>query len=196
MKVNSIFSSFIATDFLKEIDNNKLKEYALALRKNSPGVIKSNFLGWQSDILKTPNDQITVFVDTLLKKGNFLKSHLGFKNNSIVYLNNLWININQKSSFNRPHIHPDCIFSGVYYVSCSEDSGKIVFKHPSIAQQLFIKEETLETFTEFNAATWSILPEAGKLVIFPSWLEHYVEPNVTEEERISIAFNMNVREGP
>jgi uncharacterized protein (TIGR02466 family) len=68
-----------------------------------------------------------------------------------------------------------------------------VFKHPAIAQQYALQEETLSTFTEYNASIWSILPEAGKLIIFPAWLEHYVEPNTSTEERISIAFNINIK---
>ena len=192
MKINTIFSSFLATDFLTTIDNEELKRYAFELKEKDKGVIKSNFLGWQSDILQIPNDQISALVNCILERADKLKLELKFKKESYVFLNNLWININPTSSFNRPHIHPDAIFSGVYYVDCNDDSGKIVFKHPSDAQQFSLREELLEEFTDFNAASWSVLPEVGKLVIFPSWLEHYVEPNVSDKERISIAFNIDI----
>ncbi len=42
----------------------------------------------------------------------------------------------------------------------------------------------------FNA---SVAPEAGKLLMFPSWLEHGVPQNTTDEERISMSFNFEMR---
>jgi uncharacterized protein (TIGR02466 family) len=124
-----------------------------------------------------------------------LKSRLGFKDDVKIYLNNLWININQKSSFNRPHVHPGSTLSGTYYVDCDTNSGNLVFKHPSMGHQYSIKDGAIDEFTEYNAAHWSVSPEIGKLIIFPSWLEHYVEPNVSERERISIAFNIEIEKG-
>lgn len=193
MKIENIFTSFIATDYLTSINNEELKKYAFELQKNNEGVIKSNFLGWQSDILIEPNQQITFLINEVLKRVNFAKHPLGFKQTFDMHLTNLWININPINSFNRPHLHPGAIFSGVYYIDCNIDSGKLVFKHPSIAQQYSLDEEIIESYTEFNAATWSVLPEIGKLIIFPAWLEHYVEPNASDKERVSIAFNVNIK---
>ena len=189
--IQSIFSSVLITDTVTSIDNEELKKYAMMLRDQDTGVIKSNFLGWQSDTLSVPNEQIQLLVDSIIERVSVLKSRLGFKDDVKIYLNNLWININQKSSFNRPHIHMSTL-SGTYYVDCNINSGNLVFKHPSIGHQYSFKDDSIINFTEFNAATWSVLPEVGKLVIFPSWLEHYVEPNTSEQERISIAFNIEI----
>lgn len=195
MMIRSIFSSVLLTDTVTSIDNEELKKYATMLRDSGDGVIKSNFLGWQSDTLSIPNAQIELLVDAVIQRVSALKSRLGFKDDVKIYLNNLWININQKSSFNRPHVHPGSILSGTYYVDCDINSGNIVFKHPSMGHQYSLKEDSIIDFTEFNAATWSVRPEIGKLIIFPSWLEHYVEPNVSDRERISIAFNIEIEKG-
>jgi uncharacterized protein (TIGR02466 family) len=192
MIIDNIFSSFIATEILNNIDNSELKNYAVDLREKEHGVIKSNFLGWQSDILTVPNTQITVLADEILKRINPLVQLFGFKSDCRVGLTNLWININQPCSFNRPHIHPDSVFSGVYYVEYIANSGKLIFKHPSVAQQILVNENIVENFTEFSSGTYAVTPEIGKLIIFPSWLEHYVEPNTSTQERISIAFNIGV----
>jgi uncharacterized protein (TIGR02466 family) len=193
MNIENIFTSFIATDFLTSINNDELKEYAFALQATDKGVIKSNFLGWQSDIVTTPNQQLTKLATSILERVEAAKKPFGFREDTTLYLSNLWININPTNGFNRPHLHPGSIFSGVYYVDCTPDSGKLVFKHPSIGQLYSLEENMLADFTHFNAGTWSVLPEVGKLVIFPAWLEHYVEPNTSTEERISIAFNINIR---
>ena len=177
---------------MSTIDNLELKRYAKDLKTQENGVIKSNFLGWQSDTLTVPSSQIDLLVKEILTRAEDLKSTIGFKKEYNFYLTNLWININQTSSFNRPHIHSDSILSGVYYVECNVDSGSIVFLHPSIAQKILINESTLDNFTKFSASTNFVTPEAGKLVLFPSWLEHYVEPNLSVNERISVAFNISI----
>lgn len=193
MNINNIFSSFLAVDSLSMIDNSELKRYSNELRMKEIGVIKSNYGGWQSDILTVPNSQISLLVEEILKRAEILKSLLGIKEEYTLFLTNLWININQKSNFNRPHIHPDSILSGVYYVDCVPDSGQIVFLHPSIAQKILIDENAIGSFTEFSSASNTVDAENGKLVIFPSWIEHYVEPNLSDQERISIAFNINIK---
>jgi uncharacterized protein (TIGR02466 family) len=192
MEFVNIFSSFFAMEILHNIDNIELKQYALELRKNSPGVVKSNYGGWQSDIFQVPNTQVSILTDTIVQRAASIKNKLGFKEDYHFYLNNIWININQRSSFNKPHIHTECVLSGVYYVDCDATHGNIVFRHPSIIQQCVIEEDSVSKFTEFNAAEWSVFPEIGKLLIFPSWLEHYVEPNSSDHERISIAFNISI----
>ena len=193
MDINNIFSSFLAVDTLSTIDNLELKRYAKDLKTQENGVTKSNFLGWQSDTLTVPNAQIDLLVKEILARAEDLKSIIGFKKEYNFYLSNLWINISQTSAFNRPHIHSDSILSGVYYVDCNANSGSIVFLHPSVAQKILIDESILDCFTKFSASTNFITPETAKLVLFPSWLEHYVEPNLSIAERISIAFNISIR---
>ena len=43
----------------------------------------------------------------------------------------------------------------------------------------------------FNAA---VAPESGKLLMFPSWLEHGVGQNMDDMERISMSFNFEMRQ--
>ena len=42
----------------------------------------------------------------------------------------MWSIINVPGSFNRSHIHPDCLWSGVYYVQAPEGAGQIEFTEP------------------------------------------------------------------
>jgi uncharacterized protein (TIGR02466 family) len=44
-------------------------------------------------------------------------------------------------------------------------------------------------FTAYTADAVAHGAEAGLLLIFPSWLPHGVEPNMSDEDRISISFN-------
>ena len=40
----------------------------------------------------------------------------------------------------------------------------------------------------------TIAPEAGQMLVFPSWVRHYVTPYHGRGERISIAFNVRMEE--
>ena len=38
----------------------------------------------------------------------------------------------------------------------------------------------------------SVDPVDNQLIIFPAWIQHMVEPNMSEEDRVSIAFNIEI----
>jgi uncharacterized protein (TIGR02466 family) len=192
MSITYIFKSFMTTEMLSSINNSELIKYAHSLKSESTGVVKSNVNGWQSDILTKPNLEIKKLVDIVNLQLHDLRGEYGIKDDFNFQINNLWININTKLSFNRPHIHPESAVSGVYYVSVPKNSGNIVFNHPSRTQQYHIRDEAVKVSNDINSSTWHVTPDAGLLIAFPSWLEHYVEPNNNEDERISIAFNAHI----
>ena len=47
--------------------------------------------------------------------------------------------------------------------------------------------------TGSNAGCISVVPKEGKIILFPSFLDHLVEPNLTHEPRISISFNIGFK---
>jgi uncharacterized protein (TIGR02466 family) len=192
MNINPIFSSFLAIDQLPTIDNTCLIDYTNDLKKNSSGVIKSNVNGWQSDTLTIPNVEISKLVDIVLDRARTVSAWLNVKKDAQLFMTNLWINSNPIAGFNRPHIHPDTLIAGVYYVSYPQQSGSIIFKHPAINFQYHVGQSILEKTNEFTSANWIVNPTPGMLLLFPGWLEHYVEPNTSTEDRISIAFNLSV----
>jgi uncharacterized protein (TIGR02466 family) len=192
MSITYIFKSFITTEILPSIDNGELIKYAYSLKSESDGVVKSNVNGWQSDMLTKSNVEITKLVDIINSQLYALKDEFGVRDNFNFRINNLWLNINSKLSFNRPHVHPESTVSGVYYVEVPKNSGNIVFNHPSKTQQYHILTDAVKVSNDINSSTWHITPDAGLLLLFPSWMEHYVEPNGSEDNRISIAFNAHI----
>jgi uncharacterized protein (TIGR02466 family) len=99
-----------------------------------------------------------------------------------------WININPRHAFNAPHAHAGYGWSGCYYVqqpTVQEGrSGEIEFLDPRSGVDGWPMTNGELTMTKFR-----IRPDAGSLLIFPSYLRHWVYPNEQDEERISIAFN-------
>jgi len=103
----------------------------------------------------------------------------------------MWFNVNPKSGFNIPHVHGG-IVSGVYYVASKENSGNIVFKNPASNIVYHCEADFVNSYNEVNSSSWCFSPKPGLLLLFPSWLEHYVHPNLNDEDRISISFNVVV----
>lgn len=97
-----------------------------------------------------------------------------------------WININPQGSFNIRHSHTNTnfIMCGVYYVKCNEDSGKIRFWDPRGHYPSMMNDPWSGSQVHIHH------PKTNEVILFPNWIEHDVSPNMSTEDRISIAFNV------
>lgn len=194
MKIETFFTSFLAYTNLDNINNQKLIAYGYELKDLSVGTINSNVGAWQSDSLDLINYEVAKLADTIKEHVEKVAECWKLKNDkTYVSIDNLWININPKCGFNRPHVHPGATFSGVYYVKCKTNGSGIVFQHPATNFQYHINPDTLIEYNEFVSATARYTPNEGDLYIFPAYLVHYVEPNRSNDDRISIAFNASIK---
>lgn len=194
MKIETFFTSFLAYTNLDNINNQKLIAYGYELKDLSVGTINSNVGAWQSDSLDLINYEVAKLADTIKEHVEKVAECWKLKNDkTYVSIDNLWININPKCGFNRPHVHPGATFSGVYYVKCETNESSIVFQHPATNFQYHINPDTLIEYNEFVSATARYTPNEGDLYIFPAYLVHYVEPNRSNDDRISIAFNASIK---
>ena len=105
-----------------------------------------------------------------------------------------WKNINGPGNFNCIHNHPRSHLSGVLWIKAPKDSGNIVFTSP----QLFNRFQELDSYTnqfKFNSnsyMTYYFPPTEGRILIFPSNLDHEVKENKSDEDRISYSFNITL----
>jgi uncharacterized protein (TIGR02466 family) len=103
-----------------------------------------------------------------------------------------WMNASSAEGFNAPHTHPGAHWSGVYYVGQPEvetgTSGMIEFLDPrsDLPSWRILKAQAFRPKIRFR-------PANGELIIFPSYLVHWVYPNEANEERVTIAFNATFR---
>lgn len=100
-----------------------------------------------------------------------------------------WANISRRGNYHRIHNHPRACWSGVYYVAV----GGSAPDHP-LSGLLELMDprpftEMVSTPGEPFGQKLAIPPEAGTIVVFPSWIYHFVNPYHGDGERISIAFN-------
>ena len=106
----------------------------------------------------------------------------------------MWININKWRDFNSAHVHPGCDLSGVLWIKTPKDSGTFEFDSPHLFSQFRVMECYSEEITDRHKLypSYWIPSEEGKIVFFPASLSHKVNSSQSREDRISVAFNIDV----
>ena len=106
----------------------------------------------------------------------------------------MWINVNGPGGYNISHTHPNSDLSGVFWINCSKNCGILRFESPNHFTQYKTIQTCYENIKEslnYYCDFW-LDPNEGKVVIFPSDLKHFVEENLSNEDRISISFNITL----
>jgi len=99
-----------------------------------------------------------------------------------------WANVNPPGAAHRSHSHPNNYLSGVYYLRVPASADTINFHDPRV--QAAIIRPPVTALTAANTDQVVVRVESGSLLLFPAWLEHSVDANGSDDERISISFNM------
>lgn len=188
MNIMGLFTSLMCEDHI-DIDIKSIIDYAYGLKKTSQSRSRTNRGGWQSDLLDE-HKELQPLILEINKRLNALREIINFNDNIDLKIESLWININSPYSYNARHIHPGSYMSGCFYIKVPEKSGNIVFKHPAF-NLMFMNnsDDIFSSYNEVNSLSYSVLPQEKKLLLFPGWIEHEVEQNLSNEDRISIAFN-------
>jgi uncharacterized protein (TIGR02466 family) len=197
MKIGTMFSQLMSYDKIESKNLQNLVDYIYSMREIDPiGNKISNSGGWQSKNL-TKDDEFYIKFNNLIlsiedEANNFFDSS-GYHG---IYLRvqNFWININYPKTYNHHHMHGGSILSGVFYVKVPKNSGNIIFSNPSANLkdayiQPLLTRNCTTTFNSFTSSNLSLTPEENYFLVFPSWQEHWVEQNESDEDRLSIAFN-------
>tara|TARA_Y100001963_G_C6525364_1_gene328567 strand:+ start:45 stop:587 length:543 start_codon:yes stop_codon:yes gene_type:complete len=149
--------------------------WALEYEKNHPTNTQvSNVGGYQS----TSSDdytEIPFFLESAIK--NSLDELPPF-----VY-GNWWLNVNRKGDFNITHTHPDAHSAVVY--SITDNQGSLILLNP-----LNHSREFLASQFGWNSETYKVNALAGDITVFPADVPHRVDPNYSDNPRISLAFNI------
>ena len=177
------------TDGFDEFKNN-LIDYAYKLREeDSKGFNISNRHGWQSRgfDLTNMNDLLH---GTILQG---LSSFPSIKNTTEMRAS-AWININGPGAYNILHSHPNSHLSGVMWIKAPKDCGVISFDNPNGHQTYTEINSYNQEFNDqfFIHHSYWLPPIEGRMIIFPSHLQHEVKENNSNEDRISVSFNITL----
>ena len=189
--VQNLFSVPIHYLSINDFDSNKqeLIDYAYNLRDSDErGRTASNRGGYQS--LAFPVKGGDILQDLLI---NIISNIPSFRNNVDVVCHS-WVNINPPLSFNVKHCHPNCDIAGVLWIKIPENSGDIVFHSPynyiSYNEMICYTREFQEKGKYFH--DYKFPAREGNLLLFPAHIEHKVGENNSDEDRISVSFNLKL----
>ena len=182
-------------------DIKELQKECYLIKKNDKnGTKKSNTgsQGYHSKDIKS-FDNIPETKKLINQIGNCVSSIHQLNRKGSLYLQNFWINISGEGASNTPHYHFGC-FSGVFFIKVPKNmqGGRFLF-YRDFKEASLNSQEYRGAFKEgyklqsYDYPINIIQPKENLLVVFPSWVLHGVETNLSNDERISLSFNFDLK---
>ena len=179
-------------DNYRSINEQMYKFIKITQSKDREGISKSNIKGWHSKDFNMQDNEPKSFIKFILPAIEQVITDMNWeKQKQSVNINNMWAIINTGGAANLRHQHGNSTISGAYYVRAPKNSGDIVFYDPRPAP-VYTYPKALNP-NLLNAQVNGISPKEGALVLFPSYLDHSVNENLSNEERIVISFNITIQ---
>ena len=167
--------------------NQELERDIVAWSNKDKGITRTNVQGWHSptNMNELPEYQNLVRMLYECQKTIYQQEHY----ESEPFLGNMWANINPPGGMNRAHQHPNSLWSGVYWIKTPKNCGDLKIDDPrSSAAMCRPRQKPGEMPARLYRET-HYKPIAGRCIMFPSWLMHCVDPNESNDIRISVSFN-------
>lgn len=182
-EVECVAFNTIQKDFIEWI-------YEYKSNNENNDVILSNVGGWQSNsnfYREKSFKPLLEYINTHIENG--VKHYINCK----VKLNNMWINVNRKNDYNVSHTHGGVDLSGVFWIKTPENCANLIFESPhSFVEYNFYMNCKKEISNQHNCfPSFFITPMEGRLILFPPHLSHRVAKSLSNDDRISIAFNLD-----
>jgi uncharacterized protein (TIGR02466 family) len=180
--------------------NDEAKPRIYAWRASEPaGITRSNYAeagSWHSPVDMHNRPEFAALAAEVTTAAAAIFAELDYDPDCGPAIGTMWANINPRYGYNRPHVHPNTLWSGVYYIQTPPQCGRIVFREPRIEAMMYIPAFAKDVRRKpelWNEVYFEAI--AGRIILFPAWLQHEVEPNLSElpppeGDRISVAFNV------
>ena len=167
--------------------NRYLEKKIVQWSRQDKGVSKTNAGGWHSKTDMNLKEEYNVLTKELFAMQDeiYKKEYLTMK----PVCGNMWANINGPGNFNRPHLHPNALFSGVYWIKAPEKSGNLMVYDPRPGAHTIMPNRKEGKLPSQLWREVHYKPIAGRCIMFPAWLWHEVKFNESNDTRISVSFN-------
>ena len=147
----------------------------------SDPTFSTNFLdNYPTDIFKNTLSQHVANYMQLID------SNIGITRSADYKISGSWMTLNKKNSYAFVHTHNESDISGVYYYKTNKEDGNFFFTTPNKLTS------SSYCFNHYNQSV-EYPPAVGRMILFPGWLEHGVRTNLTDNDRISVSFNINFK---
>lgn len=173
-------------------EKNKIKD---APQPAHPDLFESNFnfLNWNTDIT---NQLKKIILDYLLKFIQKINNYTPTQLQNLRFHHESWFHVAQKGGYFQAHTHPNHSWSVVFCVNPGDEnsnndyeSGKLMFVDPRLNASMYLDPANNQMNRDYSFNGFKIAPKKGSLLIFPSYLQHSVEPYFGEKYRITVAAN-------
>ncbi len=194
-KPNLLFPTPVWTsqiDDYKKLNDSMYTYIKEAQTKDQKGINKSNIKGWHSKDFDLKDKEPKNFINCISPSIKKVMIDMNWENErQTIKISNMWAIINIGGSTNTRHQHGNSTISGAYYVKAPKNCGDIIFYDPRPAPVFYYPTATSSNF--LNAQVNGITPKEGALILFPSYVDHSVNENLSNNERIVISFNITVQ---
>lgn len=201
----SLFDTPVIVDVMPDHDeiNRQLKVAILARREQSEGIFVSNVGGWHSDtgMVSWGGEAAQRLLERIIAAADrFTVDVRSAGKARYRWYPEMWANVSPPGAANQYHTHPGSFWSAVYYVddgyggSADENlGGELVLLDPRMPGVAMNTPDL--RFRRPGQPPQEVekymRPASGRIVIFPSWLSHAVQPYKGSDLRISIAVNLS-----
>lgn len=195
-RIEHTFSTPVFSYIFKDVDslNVHLRKRILEKERGKQSIAKSNQGGWQSspDLFSWGGSEIALLEDYIHRVLKIATAHLhipqSIKTGFDVYA---WAAVNRQGHYNTTHVHPMATWSGIYYVDPGDEApdepgAALELSHPVLAS-------VMTFFSGILPSARLVQPQAGMVILFPSYLQHSVRMYHGERPRICVPFNAHLR---
>ena len=177
----------------REAEGAKWAKPDSTMRVN-PGLFESHF-----DLFKWPEPEVGQLREFCWARLHELVTGLSTlpaaSTSTLEITADVWFHITRRGGYFGLHNHAMASWSGVYCVDAGRDDGThpdggaLTFANPFSIAAMFLDPANAAMRAPYNSFNRSFKLVPGQLIVFPSWLQHYVQPFHGEGERITVAFN-------
>jgi uncharacterized protein (TIGR02466 family) len=194
--IEYLFPSPVFWHVFKQVDalNAELRDLILEQERASPSMVKSNQGGWQSptEFFSWGGSAVATLRRFAARAVELATARLPIppQVRCEFHLSG-WAAVNRRGHYNTAHVHPMAAWSGVYYVDPGDDApdapgGVLELAHPIVAS-------VMTFFPGLLPSARLVRPEAGMIILFPSYLQHSVRLYQGERPRVCVPFNAHLR---
>jgi uncharacterized protein (TIGR02466 family) len=170
---------------LRDAVETKVMATLASLRRDLPNLEYGH--GWQSEQTLHEREEFQELASCVSHTAKSILRFLriGYE---AVEITGCWATVLAKGATHKAHSHPNNFLSGVYYVRVHPGSDTINFHDPR--RQTHVIRPPVVELTAENTDQVVVRLTNGTLLMFPSYLEHSVDANMSQLERISVSFNI------
>jgi uncharacterized protein (TIGR02466 family) len=198
LDVTAAFPTYVGQTWLPDVDamNQRLRALILAEESEYPSLGRSNIGGWHSrpDFLHRSDADVAALTSWITwTVRQMIRVATGRDSFTGTLFLSAWATVCRVGAYHAPHSHPDNAWSGVYYVDSGSEnpdqplSGILEFLDPRAGA------EAVSAPGDPYGEPFRVRPQAGLIVVFPSWLYHWVHPYIGETPRVAISFNATIQ---